>query len=243
MKKDKKTTYRLDILRQESPDAEPYLQSFLYETEDESATVATALTAICDDPDFRDVEGKPAGTIGWECSCLQKRCGACAMVINGYPRLACDSVLSRVQRRGAVRVEPLKKFPVVRDLIVDRQPMMENLKRLRIWPDESTAVDGDNEHWAYEASRCLQCGLCLEICPNFYAAGPFAGTAALSAASRLLAENEKAGKSELARDYGKYVYEGCGRSLACHDVCPAHVPVDDLLIHSNALAVWKRRGK
>ena len=66
-----------------------------------------------------DIDGIPVGEIAWECSCLQKKCGACAMRINGVPRLACDTKIGDLKSK-TVTLEPLKKFPVVRDLIVDR---------------------------------------------------------------------------------------------------------------------------
>ena len=107
----------LHIRRQKSLDEKQYWEDFSYESEDESATVATALMTT---------------QVVWEHSCLQKRCGACAMVINAKPRLACDTRLAEFVGER-VTIEPLRKFPVIEDLLVDRSSMMEKLKELSVW--------------------------------------------------------------------------------------------------------------
>jgi len=228
---------QLDILRT-APGEAPRWQSFLYETEDETATVATALTALNDDPDLRDTAGEASAPIGWECSCLQKKCGACAMVVNGRPGLACDTRLRELKQ--PVRLEPLRKFPVVRDLIVDRSILFRDLEELHLW-FEGDARGGDRSvDPAYEASRCLQCGCCLEVCPNFAPGGRFKGMAGAVPMTRLLTQLPEGQRKEAARLYRRQVYGGCGKSLACRDICPAGIPIDDLLVSSNAIAVWKR---
>ncbi|MBP3900070.1 MAG: succinate dehydrogenase, partial [Blautia sp.] len=71
--------YRLEIWRQENSESPGRFQTILYQTGDDRETVATALTNINNTPGMQDINGKPVGQIGWECSCLQKKCGACAM--------------------------------------------------------------------------------------------------------------------------------------------------------------------
>ena len=60
-------------------------------------------------------------------------------------------------------------------------------------------------------------------------------------AARLIAELPPEDQQALRRVYRTHIYEGCGKSLACRDVCPADIPLDRLLLHTNAAAVWKRR--
>ena len=231
----------LDILRRDSRESAPYRQTFRYETADETETVATALTKLCDATDLRDLSGDPARPIAWECSCLQKKCGACAMVIDGVPRLACDVKLADCKK--TIRLEPLKKFPVVADLTVDRTVMQDNLRAIRLWLTDEAAMRDTAMDTAYEASRCLQCGCCLEVCPNFYSGGTFTGMASAIPFSRLLAELPVSQRKEAAKLYMRRFYNGCGKSLACRNICPAGINVDDLLVNSNAIAVWKRFGK
>lgn len=229
---------RFDILRRESATAAPYRQLIDYETDDANASVATALAALNETPDLRDIEGKPVSRIRWESSCLQKKCGACAMRIGGVPRLACDTKLKDL---GAViPLEPLRKFPVVADLIVDRSVLHENLKTLRVWLEQDATASERTQDAAYEASRCLQCGCCLEVCPNFDPNGVFVGTAAMAPLSRLIAELPQEKRQEIYKTYRQRFFEGCGKSLACRNICPAGIDVDALLVNSNAIAVWKR---
>lgn len=222
-------TVKFEILRRKSASDKPYTETVIYDR-GEDTTVAEALTYInaellADDP------------IAWDCSCKQKKCGACAMRINGVPRLACDAWL-REFPDGVIRLGPLKKFPVIRDLAVDRSVMFEALKELGSWLTDGAgagAADG-----AFDASRCLQCGCCLEVCPNFYAGGEFFGASALVPAARLISEASEADRARIAAAYKAHFYNGCGKSLACRDICPAGIDTERLLVNSNAAAVWKR---
>ncbi len=234
---------RFDILRRKDPESRPYLQSIDYEAASPEETVATALTAFGEEGKFTDTAGNTVEPVRWECSCLQKKCGACAMVINGKPRLACDTFLFEEGKKGRIRLEPLGKFPVVADLIVDRSILFENLKTLQVWSDETVRTDEDNTDSAYEASRCLQCGCCLEVCPNFCAGGSFAGTASFVPQARLLVSLSGAERERVRKSYRKHIYEGCGKSLACRNICPAGINIEQLLIRSNALAIWERVRK
>ncbi|MBR0090883.1 MAG: succinate dehydrogenase [Lachnospiraceae bacterium] len=237
------------------------------------ATVATALTYLnAHIGEISDTDGHPVKRIAWDCGCLQKRCGACAMVIDGRPRLACDARLSEFADKGSVTIGPLKKFPLVEDLIVDRSVMRENLARYRAWlaanerkegraqdrgPDASGQSAQQTRLDAYEGSRCLQCGLCLEVCPNFYAGGEFFGTALAVPAARLLALTGKDRRrlsddmnatdadaavhaAHLRKGYRKHIYEGCGKSLACRNICPAGIHIDELLARN--VRRMSRRG-
>jgi succinate dehydrogenase / fumarate reductase iron-sulfur subunit len=235
-------SYILRIKRQKFNSDIPYWQEIEFDCgEGSNETIATALTAINNSGAATDTAGNPVGEIGWECSCLQKKCGACAMVINGRPRLACDTFLKDYKCTRKVIIEPLRKFPVVRDLIVDRSVMRENLKTMRAWLEDAPASVGEKKNeMMYDASRCLQCGCCLEVCPNFCAGDSFYGAAAAVPVSRLIhAAGKKDGKS-MKKEYGEHVYSGCGKSLACMDVCPAKIDIDRTLSSTNAMAVWRK---
>jgi succinate dehydrogenase / fumarate reductase iron-sulfur subunit len=84
----------------------------------------------------------------------------------------------------------------------------------------------------YDASRCLQCGCCLEVCPNFCAGNDFFGAATAVPVARILQAGGKV-------NYKDYFYEGCGKSLACRDICPAKIDMDQTLSSTNALAIWR----
>ena len=205
----------LRIKRQKGRGAEPYWQEFEYESDDESVSVATALMSL---------------PVRWEHSCLQKRCGACAMVIDGRPSLACDRRLFELSSELVV-IEPLRKFPVIEDLLVDRQSIMDTLKKRSVWLTDDS--DLRSEDTVFEAAGCLNCGLCLEVCPNFNIEGSFGGMSLMSSMVRLMAEAKDEQIKALKKDYEKGVYAGCGKSLACRDICPAGLDMEKLLIKGN----------
>lgn len=226
-----------DIERRNAPEEPAYHQRIIFCSEETNLTVALALRRI-NGGGYKDESSQPVLPIRWEEGCGQKRCGACAMLINGEPALACDTTL----KDGSVfTLAPLKKFPVVQDLLVDRSIMMENLKTLRLWAEEGSRVKEAEFENAYEASLCLQCGCCLEACPNYYKDGSFLSAAAFAPQARLLSSLSKDQKAQVKALYRKHIYEGCGKALACEKVCPAHLPLDRLLSRSNAMKVWHRR--
>ena len=228
---------RLDVLRRSSPDEESYIQSIIYKINNENATVATMLTDINNDPAQLDTEGHLVTEIRWEHSCLQRKCGACAMVINGVPGLACNSRI--LDYKDIIRLEPLKKFPLIADLVVDRSILRENLKTIGAWLESDSELKERDVELAFEASRCLQCGCCLEVCPNFYSGGEFEGMAAMVPVSRLITSISSEEKDRILKAYKKHIYNGCGKSLSCRNICPAGLDIDRLLVRSNRAALWR----
>jgi len=231
--------YIIEILRRESG-GEPYRQSFYYETDNSSDTLASALRKINGSKPLTDIDGNEARLIDWECSCLQKKCGACAMVVNGTPTLACAAKLSD-SKNGKIFVEPLRKFPVVRDLVVDRSILFENLKTINAWLSADAEIPDKKRALALDASKCLQCGCCLDVCPNFYVGGKFFGMSVGVLMTQLLSELPAEKRKALAKAYKNHVFEGCGKSQACKNICPAGIDTDAMQINSNAMSVWKRR--
>ncbi len=242
-KTDGPITLRLDVLRRESPTAQPYWQRIPFATENPNATVASALTEINRSGRYTDTEGNRVLPIQWDCGCLQRKCGACAMVIAGRPRLACDTFLREFPGKRSITVEPLTKFPCVADLIVDRSVLFENLKAMEAWPKAAIQMTEKKLGTAYEASRCLQCGCCLEVCPNFQAGEKFCGAAGFVPTIRLLSSLPEEDQRRVRAAYYKHAYSGCGKSLSCQKICPAGIAVDRLLVNANTAVFWKYHGK
>src|SRR5215467_2600071 len=128
------------------------------------------------------VYGKTVAPVAWEAVCLEEVCGSCTMLVNGRVRQACAAMVDDIVRGGSsggehlgtITLEPLTKFPLVRDLVVDRSRMFQDLRRVRAW----IHLDGSHElgpgprqsqedqEEAYPLSRCMTCGCCLEACPQ-----------------------------------------------------------------------------
>ena len=138
------------IKRRSSSDAAPYWQSFSYDGP-EHVTVSAVLDALNYTDDLFDTEGKPAARIRWECSCMQAVCGGCAMIINGVPALACATFADEVKGKELV-LEPLSKFPVVADLIVDRSSIYENLKQAKAYLEG--AAENDKRQHSQQQKDC-----------------------------------------------------------------------------------------
>jgi len=125
----------------------------------------------------RTAEGRAVAPVAWECNCLEEVCGACTMVINRRVRQACTALVDRLleDHPGQIELRPMSKFPVIRDLVVDRSRMFETLKRVRAWLPVDSYLDmgpgprqsQDNQELAYALSKCMTCGCCLEACPQY----------------------------------------------------------------------------
>lgn len=221
---------RVTIKRQKDPESLPYWQSFQYDGPMDT-TVAAVLDALNYTDDLFDETGKPAPRIRWECSCLQKLCGACAMVINGKPALACNTFLRELPGDELV-LEPLTKFPVAADLIVDRSVIYDNLNRVEAYLDQARPPKKREYTQQYAVAKCLKCGLCLEVCPNYGRGEEFFG-ALFANESYLLHSQTETRKKELNKAYRKHFAAGCSKSLACQDVCPAEIPTLTSILRMN----------
>lgn len=220
-------TWTIRIKRQKHSGAAPYYQEFPYEG-DAAASIAVILmhlneTLCLDNP------------IHWQHSCHVRKCGACAMVIDGIPRLACSTFLRQL-KGPVITLEPLGKFPVIADLIVDRTRLYSDGKDARLWLSHKVYPSAWSQELRYQSARCIYCGCCLEVCPNFSIEKAFGGAALAVNAYRIL-QNEPPSphRDEVKKVYKAKYYETCGLSLACQDICPARIPVTELLAHANAL--------
>jgi succinate dehydrogenase / fumarate reductase iron-sulfur subunit len=180
--------------------------------------------------------GQSTSSPVWDSGCLEEVCGACTMVINGKVRQSCSALVDKVSPDGSpITLEPMTKFPIVRDLWVDRSRLFEDLKRVKAWvPIDGTydlgpgpAVSMDENEKRYPLSRCISCGCCLEACPQYTPVNTFVGAAVISQA-RLFNEHPtgaalKYERLEALTDKGG-VFE-CGKSGNCVQVCPKEIPL------------------
>ncbi|MBU0903945.1 succinate dehydrogenase iron-sulfur subunit [Paenisporosarcina quisquiliarum] len=223
-------TVVLEILRQDSTDSTPYWEKFELNYRP-NMNVISALMEIRRNP--VNVDGKQTTPVNWDMNCLEEVCGACSMVINGRPRQSCTALIDQLEQ--PVRLEPMKTFPVVRDLIVDRTRMFDSLKQVKAWvPIDGTYDLGEGprmperkRQWAYELSKCMTCGVCLEACPNVNSGSDFMGPAPLSQVRLMNAHPTGAmNKDErLNAIMGEGGLANCGNSQNCVVACPKGIPL------------------
>src|SRR5437588_3236998 len=159
-------TVILKIRRQENPEARPRWEEFEL-TWKPGMNVISAMMEIAANPVTKD--GKPTTAISYDSNCLEEVCGSCAMLINGKARMACSALVDKLKQ--PITIEPLSKFPLVRDLSVDRSVLFENLKRVKAWvPVDGTYDLGSGprltmeaQEEAYPLSRCSSCCICMEV--------------------------------------------------------------------------------
>lgn len=218
------------IKRRASSDSAPYWQSFEYNGP-MHVSVSALLDALNYGDDLYDTEGKIAPKIRWECSCMQAVCGGCAMVINGTPALACNTFVDEVKGKALV-LEPLTKFPVVADLIVDRQIIYDSLNIAKVYLDGPSVTSGHQHSQQYSVAKCLKCGLCLEVCPNYYPGTSFFG-AVLANETYLVATQSAEKNPEIIKEYKKHFGSGCSKALSCQKVCPIGIETLTSIIRMN----------
>ncbi|HEX5243749.1 MAG TPA: succinate dehydrogenase iron-sulfur subunit, partial [Tepidisphaeraceae bacterium] len=159
-------TVILKIKRQLSPQTKPYWEEFALPWKP-GMNVISSMMDIAANPVTRD--GKPTRPIVYDSNCLEEVCGSCAMRINGKARMACSALVDKLSQ--PITLEPLSKFPIIRDLAVDRSVLFENLKRVKAWvPVDGTYDLGAGprqtqraQEEAYPLSRCISCCCCMEV--------------------------------------------------------------------------------
>ncbi|HKT48763.1 MAG TPA: succinate dehydrogenase iron-sulfur subunit [Candidatus Angelobacter sp.] len=220
----------LKIKRQESPKAPSRWEEFEL-VKKPGMNVISAMMEIALNPVTRD--GKATTAIAYDSNCLEEVCGSCAMRINGKARMACSALIDKLDQ--PITVEPLSKFPIVRDLAVDRSVLFENLKAVKAWvPVDGTYDLGSGPRMSpseqeerYPISRCISCCCCMEVCPQFNEQTGFVGAATI-AQVKLFNEHPTGAalKHERLRALmGDGGIQECGYAQNCVEVCPKDIPL------------------
>lgn len=218
------------IRRQASPNDKPRWEEFEVPYH-YHMNVISSLMEIARNPVTRD--GKPTTPITYDSNCLEEVCGSCAMLINGRARMACSALIDNLEK--PVTLEPLSKFPIIRDLAVDRSVLFENLKRVKAWvPIDGTYDLGSGprltmteQEEAYPLSRCISCCCCMEVCPQFNEHTGFVGAATISQVRLFNTHPTGAAlqRDRLAALMGDGGIQECGYAQNCVEICPKDIPL------------------
>jgi succinate dehydrogenase / fumarate reductase iron-sulfur subunit len=219
------------VQRQDSPGALESRRFEDFSVEIRSGdSVATLLHAIADDP--VTTEGHQVAPVAFESACRAARCSACTILVNAHAAVACRTSVESVRpKRGPIVLAPMSKFPLIRDLIVDRSPLRDAGQRLGAWLDEPPAAAPLTTFALSEIDRCTNCGACFEACPET-SGKRFVGAAALNEA-RLANELSAGGPRKPARLDASMNAGGvakCGKARVCVEVCPERIPLFDSIL-------------
>ncbi len=224
-------TLTFDIFRYnpQDPASTPTTQVFTLD-ETASMTLFIALNRIREEQD---------PSLQFDFCCRAGICGACAMVINGRPGLACHTKTKDLPEKIALR--PLPFFQLVGDLSVDTGTWFRSMyQKVESWihTDKTFDPTAEEERFpnklmeqVYELDRCIECGCCVAACGTALMRPDFLGAVALNRLARFMLDprdqrTEAQYFDVVGDDQGVF---GCMGLLGCEDVCPKHLPLQDQL--------------
>lgn len=218
------------ILRQDSPDSNPYYQEFNVPYKS-GMNVIAALMELQKNPVTK--QGEDVAPPVWEASCLEEVCGSCTMVINGKVRQSCSALIDELEQ--PITLEPMRKFKTVRDLVVDRSPMFNHLKKIKGWVPVDGSFDlgpgprmsQEDRQKAYDLSRCMTCGCCVDACPQVNEHSDFMGPQVLGQVHYFSFHptSQMHQEDRLRAVMGTGGITDCGNAQNCQEACPKDVPL------------------
>ena len=166
-------SFEVRVLRQDGPDEPSYWERHRvsYERDMNCISVLQKIAAQA-----RTADGRAVPPVAWDCNCLEEVCGSCTMLINGRTRMACTALVDKLLAdESEIELRPMSKFPVIRDLMVDRGRLFHALKRVRGWVPVDGYYDAGpgprlspaEQQRIYPLTECISCGCCLDACPQY----------------------------------------------------------------------------
>src|SRR5271169_2484234 len=237
-------TVIIKIKRQATPTSKSHWEEFSLPYRP-NMNVISALMDIAANPVTKD--GKTTAPVTYDSNCLEEVCGSCAMLINGQARMACSALIDKLEQ--PIKLEPFSKFPVVRDLSVDRSVLFENLKKVKAWVPLDGTYDlgsgprqtASDQEQLYPLSRCISCCCCMEACPQFNEKTGFVGAATISQVR--LFNSHPTGKAlkieRLQALMGDGGIQECGYAQNCVEVCPKDIPLTRSIADVGGQVMWQ----
>jgi len=228
---DRKITIR--IKRQDGPKHSAYWAEFSIPYRP-NMNIISCLQWIAAHPTTSD--GKATTVPVWDSGCLEEVCGACTMLVNGKVRQSCSALVDLLAPNGeTITLEPMTKFPIVRDLWVDRGRLFNDLKKVKAWVPidgtydlgEGPPISQELQEERYPLSRCISYGCCREACPQYTPTNKFTGAAVISQVR--LFNDHPIGEALKNERLDVLMQEGgvadCGKAGNCVEVCPKEIPL------------------
>jgi succinate dehydrogenase / fumarate reductase iron-sulfur subunit len=190
------------------------------------------------------IQGHRAPDLAVRWNCKAAKCGSCSAEVNGRPSLTCKTRLSDFDLAAPITVEPMRAFPLIRDLVTDVSWNYEVNRTIEPFTPPS---DVPQSEWRWqqqdiervqEYRQCIECFLCQDVCHvlrNHETDKPFMGPRYLVRAAGLeMHPMDRADRREYLKDDGGIGY--CNITKCCTEVCPEHIKITD-----NAIIPLKER--
>jgi succinate dehydrogenase / fumarate reductase iron-sulfur subunit len=181
------------------------------------------------------IQAHQANDLAIRWNCKAGKCGSCSMEINGKPKLACMNRLSDYPEDFTIVVQPIKAFPLIKDLVTDVAWNYEQNKRIAPFTPRPRGADGehrmmqDDIERVQEFRKCIECFLCQDVChvlrdqdrkdafvgPRFMIRAASLDMHPLDTADRIPALKEELGVGM------------CNITKCCTEVCPEHIKITD----------------
>ena len=168
-------------------------------------------------------------------NCKAGKCGSCSMEINGKPRLSCMTRMNSFEPGQTITLQPLKTFPIIKDLVCDVSWNYEQNKRIK--PFKPRPRDADGEHRLYqedadrvqEFRKCIECFLCQDVCHVIRDRDrkqAFVGPRFMIRVAGL-EMNPLDDEDRVPELKGEFGVGMCNITRCCTEVCPEHINITD----------------
>lgn len=230
---------RFQILRFDPEnDSKPHYKNYRIEG-DSSWTLLDCLNQI---------KWKLDGSLSYRRSCAHGVCGSDGMMINGKNRLACQTLIRDLKVNHPILVEPLKSYPVIKDLIVDLDAFFERNDAVKPWfvnntpPPEKERLQSPKERARIDdSSKCILCASCTSSCPTYWFDKAYLGPAALLKAHRFVFDSRDRAQRErlkiLNDRTGPYK---CHTIFNCVETCPKEINVTGAIADLKKRILWSK---
>ncbi len=194
-------------------------------------------------------------SLAFRMSCGHGICGSDGLTINGSPALACQKLVKDYDYSKEIVVEPLKFFPVEKDLVVDLEPFFARIKAINpeTTKPEPLALEAKTEQNQSieerslfdDAVKCILCACCVSACPvNLKEDPAFLGPAALLRAQRYIFDSRTQDSVERMRVLEKpHGVWSCKTYYQCTRVCPKKIRVTEAILSTKKKILQELRPK
>lgn len=168
-------------------------------------------------------------TLTFRHACHHSTCGACGMRVNSVEKLTCITPIREVTRNnGTIKVEPLRNFAVVSDLVVDLDRFFSDLEKMHLPQITEISASGLPYEAVPEETTgltrlvdCIECGLCVSACPVALTDDDYIGPAALAGLQQAVEQDGNKKTIQIADNRGGAWR--CHSAFECSAVCPSNV--------------------